>query len=764
MNPTSSTQLGHPITSIIDVWKESFSIGDNGINNWKVSSTNPAVMSYGIGGNSSSSDYLRVGILPTSSPNDEIILTSNRLFKPPFRLNFGVSLSQRIVGEELAVEMVGVDQDGNVEKNAVIPLIPISGTVTIATNVATINFATPHPFFGGDRVAIYGNAESRLNVGPVVVTVVSKTQITVPCTLTNGTYTAGGYVYLADPFSYASNASSYLFENATATNASVVCRANGNSFRTVTGTIATTAGTQANVNPYTDAWIAATELEMTGSEEELLYLSRVTDNTATAPTIVQRYNRDLININKEYAVRIRMKRLPNYSGVVGTSISSIAKSGTTTATVITSTPHGLTTGNFVQIYGVLDQTNFANLVTAAAITVVDAVTFTVVLGSAVTATSSGGVVVLNNGSVTLPGAINLAIASIARTNQIITVTMNTTASGMLPGEWLYIGGMTGAAAAYIGAYKVLRMTGSTYELESSGADFASIATGGAAIKMTDFRVHYVKVLDYAKTMIEFAGARGPIDAQRAMSAVIASGTITTVSTVTTVASITSANLGLPLTVADQASAAITTTTTSAAITPASGPCYQVNIPVTAVTGTNPTMDVQIQESDDAGTNWFAVYDFPRITASGMYRSPLLKLIGNRVRYVQTLTGTTPSFTRSINRLQSNATMDNPYRQIIDRSVVLTTLSSTTPSLEVKGCMNFMLVINVGAITTTAPALQLQASEDNGTTWVSLGTPLTAVASSTVQTVVAGPPTGLLRAIVTTAGVGVTAGYVLVKGY
>jgi hypothetical protein len=62
----------------------------------------------------------------------------------------------------------------------------------------------------------------------------------------------------------------------------------------------------------------------------------------------------------------------------------------------------------------------------------------------------------------------------------------------------------------------------------------------------------------------------------------------------------------------------------------------VNIPVTAVTGTSPTMDVRIEESDDSGTNWYTVYDFPRITATGIYRSPLIPLVGNRIRYVQTI--------------------------------------------------------------------------------------------------------------------------------
>lgn len=238
----------------------------------------------------------------------------------------------------------------------------------------------------------------------------------------------------------------------------------------------------------------------------------------------------------------------------------------------------------------------------------------------------------------------------------------------------------------------------------------------------------------------------------------------TLATVTTVGSVTAANLNIPGIIADVASAALTTTTTTAAFTPTFGSAYSVNIPVTAVTGTTPTLDVSIEESDDTGTNWFKVYDFPRITAAGMYRSPIIRLTGNRVRYVQTVGGTTPSFTRAINRLQSSSNSE-PVRQLIDRSVVLTTLNSTTPSLDARDTGNrIQLIVNVGAITTTAPALQIEGSDDNGVTWYAIGTPLTAVASSTVQLTVVDVNAALLRARVSTAGVGVTAGYVLIKAH
>jgi hypothetical protein len=186
--------------------------------------------------------------------------------------------------------------------------------------------------------------------------------------------------------------------------------------------------------------------------------------------------------------------------------------------------------------------------------------------------------------------------------------------------------------------------------------------------------------------------------------------------------------------------------------------------ITAVTGTTPTLDVRIEESDDNGTGWYVVYDFPRITATGTYRSPVLPVTGNRVRYVQTVGGTTPSFTRAVNRVQSNWPAEALF-QLIDRSIVLTTLNSTTPALNVVNAGNQVkLVVNVGAITTTAPAIQLEGTEDAGATWVSIGSPLTAVASSTVSANFSGQHWQQIRARVSTAGVGVTAGYVMLKAH
>jgi hypothetical protein len=241
-----------------------------------------------------------------------------------------------------------------------------------------------------------------------------------------------------------------------------------------------------------------------------------------------------------------------------------------------------------------------------------------------------------------------------------------------------------------------------------------------------------------------------------------SGSLSAITTVTTVSTVTSSNNASPTSIPDVVSSALTVTTTTGVITPTFGSSYRVNIPITTVSGTSPTLDIQIQESTDSGTSWYSVYDFPRITTTGSYNSPLIQFNGNRIRYVQTISGTTPSFTRAINRLQSsvNTTL---YRQLIDRTIVLTTISSTTPSLLIDGCKSVMLTASIGT-TTGTPSIQLQGSDDNGVSWYSIGSPLSVPTNSTTSLTVPNINSQLLRGIVSTAGMGTVLNYILIRGF
>jgi hypothetical protein len=712
------------------------------------------------GGNAAGSQYLRI-VMPTTVAGD-VVLLSKQMFDFPSRLTFGVSQSQRVSGHELEISMVGVDANGNVLNTSAPADCAISGTITVASNVATINFSSTHTFKGGDRVIVTECQNSRLNVGPVNVTVVTNLQITVPLTLANGTYTVGGtgMVRHADPFLYAKNGVGLLMENLTVTNGSAISRRNGSSPRIVNMTIATVVANQTNTSPYSDSFNSANLCELRMTPEEMFLSSRTSDSTSGASG-QQRFTQGIPDESYQYKVRIRAKEYAVKTKINGT-IATATKSGTTTCTFVCEQPHNLSGNEFIAVSGMRDITNFPNT-TQSAITVIDSTSFSMVCGAAFTGSTTGGVFMVVHGGVAMVGLQGLAVQSVAVLSpNIMTITVNTTATGALAGEYWELKGSNGKDCVC----QILRMTGSTYEVTYSGSDtFSAVNCGGSFNKMTEHRIHLMTDLDYSRHLVELTNQTGSTDTARAFPTIVSNTPAVSQSGTWNMTQTGTWNVysAIPLTVADVASAAITTSATLSTITPASGCSYSVTVPVTAVSGTNPTMDLQLQESDDSGTNWFAVYDFPRITATGYYRSPVLPLVGNRFRIVQTIGGTTPSFTRAINRLQSNLPA-KLLRQTFDRTIVLTTLSSTSAVLNLDGCTTLVMKLKIGAVTTTAPVIQAQTSDDGGLTWEDIGTTLTGVASSIVTQTITANVGQRVRAIVKTAGVGVTSDYLLLKGF
>jgi len=68
----------------------------------------------------------------------------------------------------------------------------------------------------------------------------------------------------------------------------------------------------------------------------------------------------------------------------------------------------------------------------------------------------------------------------------------------------------------------------------------------------------------------------------------------------------------------------------------------VKVVVTAVSGTTPTLDLKVQESDDNST-WKDLVTFDQITSTGRW-SRLVQSKRRYLRLARTVGGTTPSFT------------------------------------------------------------------------------------------------------------------------
>jgi hypothetical protein len=736
-------------------------------------------------GNCAAASYLAISLDPTSI-GTETTVESRALFNMPIDVALGVHTSQRTVGQEFSCEIVSDEE-----------LLPDYLDVQIssiqqATTTLTVNTVTPHNLVPGMRVGIRDcSSDSRLNYPALVVaSIPTTTQFTATAgpagtipSLTVGPFTSG-YVYFRTALGRAQNGTSIILENATPTNASFYARSeagdvlpSGTIIANHSVTILTTASVQAINAANSYSFQPTDEFRLAMSVDNIQWSDLAVD-AVVAPN--NRYKRTQVipNYDTQYKLRFRAVNRPSLTRPVA-KIVSAAKSGTTTATIITDVAHGLTVGDYVNTYGVRDQTNFANLSAATVVaSVVNATTFTIIWGSAVTATSYGGYVARVNGGNLMQGAVVQSCQSVTRTSNVVSLTGSANWAGVLIGDLVNLHGCrdnsNGADIGIDGPYRIANIASAVLTLvpigsTPTGVDIGATNCGGAIIRRTDLRISYARIFDFERLRIEHsvkpsgdAAVGIPVCVQNPVGV---SGTLTgnqgTRGTVGAGWYVEPDNL----LVNDVTSAAITTTTTTTAISPTpAGAASEFNVIVTAVSGTTPTLDIGIEESDDNGTNWYRIYDFPRITAAGAYRSPVLPLSGNRLRYVQTIGGTSPSFTRAVNRITHQMVTPPCMRQIIDRTVAPNTLNSTTPTLKTNCTTNMQMVVNMGAITTTAPVFQLEGSDDNGATWYSIGSPLTAVASSTVQLTSVDINSDLLRARVSTAGSGATLGSVTIKAF
>lgn len=190
--------------------------------------------------------------------------------------------------------------------------------------------------------------------------------------------------------------------------------------------------------------------------------------------------------------------------------------------------------------------------------------------------------------------------------------------------------------------------------------------------------------------------------------------------------------------------------------------FQASIVATSGTG---TVDLVIQEAyDGSGTTvWVDVYHLDRVTVSGAgtvrQQIPSFKVNGDRIRYSWTTTGTIVA-TLTVTRIPRQVTSGN-LRRIYDRTLVPSTLGSSTASLLTEGCEYNDLIVSMGAVGS-APVIQLQGSEDN-TNWYNIGTALTATVGATTALGIAdGSNPKFCRATVATAGAGSTLNYVAIK--
>lgn len=261
---------------------------------------------------------------------------------------------------------------------------------------------------------------------------------------------------------------------------------------------------------------------------------------------------------------------------------------------------------------------------------------------------------------------------------------------------------------------------------------AAFAVAANANRMFVFKV----IGRYVRCRISTGFTGGTVQAFSRLSIADHAPVVTTLSTATqtitgTVSATVSQSTAAVTPTTDVASGAITTTATSGAISmvttgSSTGSSFSVN--VTLVSGTNPTLDVRVECSLNT-TTWFTIYEFERVTAAANLHSPTIAVPCQQVRYVRTISGTTPSFTMSITRLTRSVEGIAAY-QYFNRTIDPETLDSATSAYWVQGATIISVYVS-SAAATTAASVVLEVSTD-GASWAVVGSPVASVASKTVS--------------------------------
>jgi hypothetical protein len=615
-----SASNGLPVApaNIVGKFRDAFESFVNGVNWTLVQDANDIVQ---LDGNAVSASYLVISKDPLSV-GGVTTLETIAAYSMPLEVAVGLAFSQRILGQELSVELISTETPSSPVNDVAI------SSISQTTTVLTVNTATPHDLVPGKRIGIYGCIDSRLNYPALVVaTTPSATQFTctagpggtIPSVSLSGG--ADGYVYFRSALGYAQNGVSQIFENTSTTNASMYSRsASGDALPSgTTGgnhaiTVGSAASIQSIVSPYTYSFLPTSEFRFILQADRVQWLDATVDTTS-APTSRLLRTQVVPDPTKQYKLRFRFTNNKGLT-VPAAKIVSAVKSGSTTATITTDGPHGLTTGNTVVVYGIRDQTNFANLTAPTTATVLNSTQFTVAFGASATATSYGGMVAVGNGANVPTAFPSLALQSASVASNELSLSASANWSWLI-GDYVNVYGcrdvVSGADLGVDGVYRVVDVSTTSIRLApinpaTTLPALSPTSCGGTVIKRTDARIAFVRIFDYLRERVEVqpngvAAASVPVFMNGGS---ISSGSITPLNN-NAYSLLTSTNLG--------AGATYTGSTTNAAASTTSGTTYftAINVSIVHTAGQTPgtlIFEVGSETTSTTPTTWFAQFIVP----------------------------------------------------------------------------------------------------------------------------------------------------------
>lgn len=488
--------------------------------------------------------------------------------------------------------------------------------------------------------------------------------------------------------------------------------------------------------------------------------------------------------------RFRLYKPVGMTRPVAKIVSSV-KTGTTTATVnLDAAPvTPLAVGNTVVLYGMRDTANFP-ATTGSIVSVISPTQFTIVIGTAVTATSYGGSVSIVNGGQVQQGIIQQAVQSVvsrvAAGSNWLDVIGSSTWAGIAVGDYIDLYGLrnatTGADVGVDGVWEVAHLSTTTMvvkpvfningtRISPALGTLASTNCGGTVLLRPTIRLHDQLLTSWGevRTMID---GQGEMRNDKSLPTYSMGGSVgVTQGSAAGVPGTAGVGAwivrGAAHRTTDIASAALTAVgQTNSAVIDVQGNigAHQFYTDITALTGTAVRMFTRLQGSYDNAT-FFNIYDTTVQTAianklAGI--SPIIPVQVPYIRYVRDLRGTAPSVSNSVTRMTRPGTETKRQRRMNDRVVGLTTTTPSTELLWVEGCTKAQITCTPLTGATTAPTVKLQVCNGDpaiASQWYDVAGATLAL-SATLTTASAyfdiAMPVQFARLVPTVAGVGVVA--------
>lgn len=146
-------------------------------------------------------------------------------------------------------------------------------------------------------------------------------------------------------------------------------------------------------------------------------------------------------------------------------------------------------------------------------------------------------------------------------------------------------------------------------------------------------------------------------------------------------------------------------------------CISSTINVTAASGTTPTLDIQMEVSDD-GSNWRQVYTVERIITTGVKFIKAARQTARYYRLVWTIAGTTPSFTFSIQTTLKQMLPPKVLQQVQYSGLNLASNGATSVPINIEGLSSIGIITVRAADGGNGGSFRVDGSNDS-INWVEL---------------------------------------------